>query len=93
MDSTSLTTDQLDALLHRIGTTSDYLTRLLHRMEALSFPRDDALWVATVRANDAIGALHLVVADLEQRAQLRRWAGGQLPVEYQPRSRRARPQS
>jgi hypothetical protein len=90
VDSSSLTTGQFDALLFRIGTTSDYLTRLLRRMEALSFPRDDAMWVATVRANDAIGALRLVVADLEQRAKLPRWAGGQAPVEHKPRSGRAR---
>ena len=58
------------------------------RMEKLSFPKDDALWIAAVRANDAMHALRSAAEDLDQQAKLPRWAGGHTSVEYQPRSRR-----
>ena len=90
MDSSSLTPAQLDKLLHGIARSRDYTFRLVERMRAQAFPDTDPLRASAVRACDAIEALYQVAAELERKAKLPKWAGGQMPQEPKPRDRRAR---
>ena len=90
MDSAGLTPEQLDKLLHGIARSRDYTFRLIERMNTLGFPDTDSLKLASVRARDAVEALYQAAAELERVAKLPKWAGGQMPQEPKPRSRRAR---
>jgi hypothetical protein len=89
-DSTNLTPAQLDKLLHGIARSRDFTFRLVERINALTFPDADPLNVASVHARDAVETLYQVAAELERVAKLPKWAGGQMPRELKPRSRRAR---
>jgi hypothetical protein len=90
MDSSSLTPAQLDKLLHGIARSRDFTFRLAERVNALGFPEVDPMKVASIRARDAVEHLYQVAAELERKAKLPKWAGGQMPQEPKPRSRRAR---
>ena len=90
MDSSSLTPAQLDKLLHGIARSRDFMFRLAERVNALGFPEADPMKVASIRARDAVEALYQVAAELERRAKLPKWAGGQMPQESKPPDRRAR---
>jgi hypothetical protein len=90
MDSAALTPEQLDKLLHGIARSRDYTFRLVERMNTVAFPDADSLKAASVRARDAVEALYQVAAELDRVARLPKWAGGQMPQEPKPRSRRAR---
>ena len=90
IDSAALTPEQLDNLLRGIAPARDYTFRLVKRMAALNFLESDALKLASLRASDAVEHLYQVAAELERVAKLPKWAGGQMPQEPKPRSRRAR---
>ena len=90
VDSTSLTLEQLDKLLHGIARSRNYTFRLVERMNTLGFPDTDCLKVASGRARDAVEAHYQVAAELERVAKLPKWAGGQMERQPKPRSRRAR---
>jgi hypothetical protein len=44
----------------------------------------------SLRARDSVEALYQVAAEVERVAKLPKWAGGQMPQEPKPRSRRER---
>jgi len=90
MDSTALTPAQLDKLLHSLARSRDYTAKLVERMSALRFPDADPLMVSAIRARSAVEHLYQVAAELERKAKLPKWAGGQMEQEPKPRSRRAR---
>ena len=74
-----------------LARSRDYTFRLVERMAALRFPENDPLRPASVRPGDAVEHLYQVAAEWERVAKLPKWAGGQMPQEPKPRSRRARP--
>jgi endonuclease YncB( thermonuclease family) len=90
MDSSSLTPAQLDKLLHGIARSRDFTFRLAERVNALSFTEADPMKVTSIRARDTVEALYQVAPELERKAKLPKWSGGQMPHEVMPRSRRAR---
>jgi hypothetical protein len=90
MESRDLTPEQLDKLLHGIARTRDYTFRLVERTKATGFPETDPLRGSAGRACDAVEALYQMAAELERKAQLPWWAGGQKPMEREPRDPRAR---
>ena len=90
MDSSSLKPAQLDKLLHGIARSRDFTFRLVERMKAQAFPDNDPLRASAARACDAVEALYQAAAELERKAKLPKWAGGQMPQEPKPRDRRAR---
>ena len=60
MTSAELRSDQAGRLRLVIARELRYLNRLCERMTRLGFPPDDPLFVAALRARDALQDLHVV---------------------------------
>ena len=72
------------------GEGRDYTAKLVDRMSILRFPDADPLKLSAFRARDAVENLYQVASELERKAKLPKWAGGQMPQESKPRDRWAR---
>ena len=59
-------------------------------MSALQFPDADLLKLSAFRACDAVEHLYQVASELECKAKLPKWVGGQMPPESKPSDWRAR---
>jgi hypothetical protein len=90
MDSIALTPAQLDKLLHSPAPTRDYSAKLVDRMSVLRFPDADPLKLSAFGARDAVEHLYQVASELERKAKLQTWAGGQTQPQIKPRDPRAR---
>ena len=78
MDSAALSAAQLERMLYAIAPARNYLAKLCDRIGAVSFPDDDHLKLAARRACDGVESLYLQLAELERKANLPKWAGGQV---------------
>jgi hypothetical protein len=56
VDSTDLTQAQADALRRQVARHLTYLSKLRDRMDALSFPMNDLLYVATAKGGGGVRA-------------------------------------
>jgi hypothetical protein len=65
MDSSRLTSDQLDARSGKVAPILAYLNALQERMERTGFPPDDELYLLVKQANDAVHRLRI---DLHYRS-------------------------
>ena len=57
MDAKSLTVEQRGAVRRQALRYREYLGKLVARMEALAWPADDRMRVATVQSRDAVEAM------------------------------------
>lgn len=59
MHSTHLTRQQADRLRLQVAARLPWLTRLIDRMQQRRFPPDDPVFIAALRAREAMQDLHV----------------------------------